>query len=327
MSHTSQDLTETPGRARIVEVSAPSRLHFGMFAIRGERRRFGGVGAMIDAPRTRVRVSPAAELVVGGAQRDRALEFVRRWHTFHCLPQAACCLEVADAPQSHRGLGSGTQLGLAIAAALASWTGRCVASAAELALSVGRGARSAVGLYGFTHGGLIVERGKSPNEPVSPLDVRVTIPEAWRFVLIEPGEPEGLWGRDEERAFESLPNPEQAQVDRLTSEVRDTLLPALLQEDFPAFSASLHRFGLQAGLAFARRQGGAFNGPTLTRLVELVRQLGVEGVGQSSWGPTLFALLPTERDATDFAQRLVERARCQTLVARPDNHGAQVTTR
>ena len=56
----------------------------------------------------------------------------------------------------------------------------------ELALSVGRGLRSAVGTYGFVFGGLIVEQGKLPDEPISPLDCRIDLPEAWRFVLVRP---------------------------------------------------------------------------------------------------------------------------------------------
>ena len=51
---------------------------------------------------------------------------------------------------------------------------------AELAQSVGRGLRSAVGTYGFVHGGMIAERGKLPGEVISPLDARVVLPEDWR---------------------------------------------------------------------------------------------------------------------------------------------------
>ena len=56
----------------------------------------------------------------------------------------------------------------------------------EAAASVGRGARSAIGAYGFIFGGFILEPGKLEDEALSPLELRAAIPDDWRFVLVCP---------------------------------------------------------------------------------------------------------------------------------------------
>jgi hypothetical protein len=43
-----------------------------------------------------------------------------------------------------------------------------------------------------------------------------------------------------------------------------------------------------AGRCFASAQGGVFSSPLTKRLVVFVRELGLTGVGQSSWGPMVF---------------------------------------
>ena len=83
--------------------------------------------------------------------------------------------------------------------------------------------------------------------------------------------------------------------------------PAAEAGDFARFSRSVYRFGYQAGLCFAGRQGGAFASQRIAELVEAARNLGVEGVGQSSWGPTVFALLANEEAARRFAEAIAAR--------------------
>jgi beta-RFAP synthase len=221
----------------------------------------------------------------------------------------------------------GTQLALSVAAGLNAWTGRPQPSPAELALSVGRGQRSAVGTYGFVAGGLIVERGRLPGEPFSPLDCRVPVPDAWRFVLVHPPAAAGLSGPAEQTAFDHLPPVPEEVTEDLQAEIGLRMLPAVRDGDFVSFSDSTYRYGRLAGLCFAPVQGGPYNGPLLAGLVELIRALGVTGVGQSSWGPTLFALLPGERAAQEFVADLAARLAhdaVQLTITRPNNRGAEV---
>jgi predicted sugar kinase len=56
---------------------------------------------------------------------------------------------------------------------------------------------------------------------------------------------------------------------------------------------------------------------------------GAAGVGQSSWGPTGFAVTGTEAEARELVRRLEqasgERARLSLVIARVRNGGAEIT--
>src|SRR5437870_4069759 len=137
-----------------VHVTAPSRLHFGLWSLGdGQRRQFGGVGAMIDRPQLKLTITDATQLIAEGQNADRVIAFARRWADFHGCATPRCRIQINTVIPSHAGLGSGTQLALSLAAGLSAFSGLPTQSPQELALSVGRGLRSAVGTYGFAFGG------------------------------------------------------------------------------------------------------------------------------------------------------------------------------
>jgi beta-ribofuranosylaminobenzene 5'-phosphate synthase len=313
----------------VVEVDAPSRLHFGMFSFgQPNTRQFGGVGVMIDRPGLRLRIVKADRFSTSGPLRDRVQTTVElltaAWH-LHEPP--ACHIEVLAAPPEHVGLGTGTQLALAVCGGVNAFVGREPLDAPALAALAGRGGRSAIGTYGFVRGGFLVEGGKSAAETLSPLEHRVELPEAWRFVLICPHGEQGLSGEAERRAFGDLPPVPLPITRELRREVAEELIPAAVAGQFDRFGQSIYRFGCQAGLCFAARQNGPFAGASIARIVAAIRELGVAGVGQSSWGPTVFALLDSEQAAVQFAgdMRKILDARGTVVIARPNCRGARIT--
>lgn len=284
--------------SRRVEVRAPSRLHFGMFGFGPlVPRQFGGVGVMIDDPCLRLRITPNREFRATGPDHERAVAFARLWSAAEGrLREPECLIEIVEAPPVHAGLGSGTQLGLAVAAGLDAWAGRPRRNAPTLAKIVGRGKRSAVGIHGFDRGGLIVEAGKTSSDEISPLVERVALPHEWRILLAVPDSASGPTGSDEQQAFDRLPPVSLAAHEELWRQVQDNLLPAARAAEFERFATSVERFGRLAGECFATAQGGPYNGPVVTSLVEAQRARGLRGVGQSSWGPAVYAWT-LERDA------------------------------
>jgi beta-RFAP synthase len=282
---------------------------------------------MVAEPRVRLRAVSADRFAATGPCAARVTQFAQRWCEFHgreALP--ACSIDVLQVPPEHTGLGVGTQLGLSVATALNAFTELSQPTPLELATSVGRGLRSAVGTYGFFMGGLIAERGKLPHEAVSPLDVRVELPSAWRFVLVRPQHIGGLHGMPEVQAFSQLPPVTREVSERLISLAREQLVPAAVHADFPTFSSALYDYCHLAGECFSPVQGGAYNGPVLQELVALILSLGVRGIGQSSWGPTLFCLLPNQLDAEACVAQLRTKltADCELLITPADNHGVAV---
>ncbi len=218
----------SPGVTTIV---TGSRLHFGPLAwkpIRG--RDFGGWGVMLETPRLVVRVGDSCEFRKSGQEghelqgrAERVLEEV----VSKLAPARDVLMSVSveDAPESHSGLGSGTQLSLAVAAGAAVALTASRPCAVELARMTGRGLRSAVGVYGFDAGGLIVDAGKRREDALAALAARVTVPEAWRFVLVRPRRGSGLMGDREAAVFRDLPAFPESLSDRLSRLVLTEILP------------------------------------------------------------------------------------------------------
>lgn len=291
---------------RVVEISAPSRLHFGFLSFgHAQQRQFGGVGVMLEAPRLSLRLVESSSFRATGPLAERVRAFTRRWAESWELPRLPRVhIRVLTVPDEHVGLGVGTQLGLAVAAGLNRLAGVPDDTLDVMARRVARGLRSSVGTYGFRYGGLIAENGKLADETLGQLVAHLQLPSEWRFVLFRPTQLTGLAGRSEQQAFERLPPVDERVRDRLWRELVEGILPAAQRGDLNDFGDSVYRYGRQAGMCFAAYQGGPFANPTLASWVERARKLGVRGVGQSSWGPTLFGILPNEDAAAEFARDL-----------------------
>jgi len=287
-----------------VTIEAPARLHFGILDLRGHRgRKYGGIGAAVPTPSVLLEVTPHERLTAEGADAGRALEFARRYLAAVGLSSGAH-LRVHRAIPAHAGLGSGTQLGLAVARALAELHGL---SSEPLALSraVGRGQRSAIGTWTFALGGFVLEGGRRPGrEDVAPLISRLPMPAAWHCVIAIPTGAPGLSGSAEAEAFRQLPPPAEREVEMVAHLVLMQLLPALADADLTAFGSALTEVQRVTGGWLAAAQGGAFApGPT-RELVGRMTEFGATGVGQSSWGPTVYGLVPHRDAARDLAQRV-----------------------
>ncbi len=324
-------------------VRTASRLHFGLLSLAEEgawldrhgqptfpARRFGGVGLMVEQPGVAVRAEPAREWSARGLLSERALD-VARCFVAGLVPagpeeRPPQCLTVEQAAPEHVGLGTGTQLALAVGRALAlAWGLSCDARA--LADRVGRGARSALGTCGFERGGFLVEAGKGPAGGLAPLVARLDFPADWRVLLVLPGHGgEGLHGAGEQRAFAHLAERgAPGQTEALCRLVLLGMLPALAEADLAAFGEALYDFNARVGESFAPVQGGAYATPHVAALVEYLRGQGAWGVGQSSWGPTVFAVLGDEDQATALGHRLRTRfglGPACVVVTRARNRGA-----
>jgi beta-ribofuranosylaminobenzene 5'-phosphate synthase len=286
-----------------IVVTAPARLHFGMLDPAGlGARRFGGFGVGVERPRVvvGVRRRSGEEVTVSGTQAERARTFANRTRTALGL-RGGFEVTVYEAIPPHVGLGSGTKLGLAIARGLAELAGISVGPE-RLAAASGRGARSSVGCWTFAAPGLAVEAGVGDGGWVSPLVARHPMPERWRCVLAVPAGVEGLSGDAEERFFRQLH--ERAAVEpRVSRLLLTALLPGLLTGDIDEFGAALTQIQREIGSIFAAHQGGTFH-PRAAPLVDALLAVGIGAVGQSSWGPSVYAIVETPELAAHAADRL-----------------------
>jgi beta-RFAP synthase len=289
-----------------VFVETAGRLHFGVLDLRGARGRwFGGIGAAAPAPTLVLSAGPGPSLEVSGADAGRARSFASR-----CLAHFGIAegmrLRVHRAIPPHSGLGSGTQLALAVAHAIAE-VHAVRADVRELARAVGRARRSAVGTWTFAGGGLVVEGGRrAESDECGPLIARVPFPASWRCVVAVPdAAAPGLSGAQEEAAFASLPAPSDRDVEQVAHLVLLELLPALADGDLAGFGRALTEVQRITGRWFASVQGGVYARGASETLVRCMSAWGAPGVGQSSWGPAVYGIV----DGEDAARALAERVR------------------
>lgn len=317
-----------------VTVTTGARLHFGPLAAAGSGGgKFGGVGMMISAPGCVVIARPAdRDSFVGDeASVARVARFVR--HIRDASPGdvmvASCQIEVREAIPSHSGLGSGTQLGLAVARALSELSGEREVSVETLARRAGRGLRSAIGLHGFARGGFLVDGGRADQrDQLGTLVARCDVPPEWRLVLASPPQSSGLSGEAELRAFAAQPPMSSALTGELCRIVLMDWLPAVIEADFARVSSAMYEFGLAVGRFFEPVQGGVFAHPRMARLVEHLRARGVSGIAQTSWGPTLAVLCAGDAEAHQLAADYTDGgdwSDCEFRVVEPLNRGATVS--
>jgi beta-ribofuranosylaminobenzene 5'-phosphate synthase len=301
-----------------VRVEAPARLHMGMLDASGQGpRRFGGLGVAVTRPVAVVEASSSGSLAVEGPDAERAAAVAERIG-------GRARLRVVEAIPAHAGLGSGTKLALAVTAALCALRGESPEPAAMARLA-GRGARSAVGLWTFAFGGLVVEGGRrhGSDEP-APLLMRHAMPDEWHCVLAIPAAAPGLSGGAEVAAFAELrPEPERSAA--IAQIVLTGLLPALVERDLAEFGAALTALQRLVGDAFAPVQGGTFH-PRAAPLVDALLRLGAAGAGQSSWGPAVYGIFGREAEAHVVARRLEAEFGMpgRVEVVAFDNRGARV---
>ena len=304
-----------------VTLRAPGRLHLGFLDPAASLgRRFGSLGLVIEGFETEVALCAASAnqvVAVGLAEQaeiDRARAHLQRLqqHSGRHAPLHLTLLRVLPA---HAGFGSGTQLALAIGRAFAQWHGLAVTTPA-LARWLGRGARSGIGIAGFEHGGLLVDGGpggEGAQLTSAPLLARLPLPEAWRVLVVQDKAQRGLSGADEREAIASLaPLPQSLAAD-ICHQVLMRVLPGAAGAEFAPFAAGINHIQRRLGAHFAPAQGGsAYTSAAVGRLLEAIGAAGHgAAIGQSSWGPTGFAILPSQAQA----EAVLEAARAANAVA------------
>jgi beta-ribofuranosylaminobenzene 5'-phosphate synthase len=316
-----------------VYVKTPARLHFGLIDMNGELGRFfGGLGVAIDRPNIILEAQTSEGGSVTGEKTELVTSLAKRFLESYRI-NAGVSIHVEQTIPQHAGLGSGTQLALAVAAALAKLF-HVKASIQEFSLAMGRMKRTGVGTAVFDQGGFVVDGGKRMkngsviSESFPPLIFRQPFPENWKFVVAVPNIKKGLAKTEEKNAFGRLapmPTEDVGEICRLTMM---KLLPALLDRDIESFGDALTQIQVVIGGYFAGVQGGTFSSSTATEAIDFMKKRGAYGIGQSSWGPAVYGLAQGETQAkklrADVEDFLQERDGGQVFVANANNRGATI---
>jgi beta-RFAP synthase len=309
-----------------VVVEAPGRLHLGFMDLSGGvGRRFGSVGLTLEGLSTRICATRADRVEAEGQQSDRVLRSLNLMREATGV-RPGVRVEVLEAIPQHAGLGSGTQLALAVGCAFAKVFALDL-SPRDVAGILDRGARSGIGIGAFERGGFLVDGGRGASDAPPPITSRIEFPEVWRVVLILHPAAQGLHGAAEKAAFRSLPPFPEARAAHLCRLVMMSLLPALAERDLFEFGRAVNELQRTVGDHFASAQGGRFASPLVASALARLEEEAVTCVGQSSWGPTGFAVVESEVTAWK-AVALLEKQFAgeglEILVGRGRNRGGEI---
>ena len=279
-----------------IYIEAPARLHLGFLDLDGSLgRRFGSLGLTIDDIVTKIIVRRADHIEVSGDESGRVFDYARKFCERKGLTNG-CHIEVIEQILDHSGLGSGTQLALAIGTAIDKlYELNCTST--EVAVILNRGARSGIGIGAFQQGGFLVDAGRNTESQVPPIISSIKFPSNWRVILIFDLKHRGLFGKDEHDSFSALPSFSSQTASYLCRLVLMQVLPAISEQNIEAFSKGIFEIQRSLGEFFASAQGGRYTSATVGEAISYLETLGIQGVGQSSWGPTGFAFVDSETQA------------------------------
>ncbi len=289
-----------------VSVNAPARLHMGFIDLSGALgRHFGSIGVALNEISTRLILTKADQRCINGPSSERA---------DRCLSQLCQALDVSDAVNitietaipEHVGLGSGTQMALAIGSALNAYYGLGL-TVREIASVMDRGLRSGIGIGVYEHGGLVVDGGRGEHTITPPVLVHLNVPADWRFIVVFDQRGQGLHGEQEIAAFKALPPFPQHEAERLCYRLMMQALPAIAENDLNLFGQVISELQNVVGNHFAPAQGGVYASQEVAKAMAWLSDQGAVAVGQTSWGPTGFCAIA----GAEQADNIIQNARSQ----------------
>jgi beta-RFAP synthase len=313
---------------RRINVTATARLHFGFLDPSGRSKRpFGSFGLSLDRPATRLVLERAKAPHVTGTEHERAERYLTAIAASSGL-EPNFALHLTEAIPPHAGLGSGTQLALAVGSACSALVGLDL-SPQEIARRLQRGGRSGIGIFTFEQGGAVLDGGPGAGNALPELRARLPFPPAWRVLLIFDADAIGLAGASETAAFASLPDFPEAETAELCRRITGAALPALAAGDFTTFCEQIGYLQARMGAYFAPLQGGPYTSPAVSDVLDWLRDEGLTGIGQSSWGPTGFAFVPSHAEGEVLLNAMRARSHRPGLsfeLAQGRNEGAKIKT-
>lgn len=312
----------TSFEANMVAVIAPARLHMGFFDLQGGvARKFGSLGLSIDAPYTQIVLTKSDQTIIDANCSENDAKIIENIVNFLKIKQKFS-LDILQSIPQHVGLGSGTQMALAIGAGLNALFDLNL-TVSQIAKVSKRGARSGIGIAAFEQGGVLVDDGKMSKE-LPEIALRQAFSEDWRVLLITDSAYTGIHGEAELQAFQSLKPAQHS----LRDMVFGHMMPALECSDLLTFGVHMATLQAYNGAYFAPIQGGHYASQDVAAVLQWLQRKGVACMGQSSWGPTGFAVVENAEIANKLLQQLQQKfSRFNNIsfqIVRGNNSGANI---
>jgi len=315
-----------------VKVTTNARLHMGFMDLNGDLgRQFGSIGVSLNNIQTQLSITDCgsanekASIEADGPDADRAVRYADQICQQFGISRKLK-IELSESITPHAGLGSGTQLALAVGAALSTQFDLNL-NELQIAMLLGRGKRSSIGINTFNRGGFHVDCGTCDPCTPPPVIFSSEFPSEWRFILLFDHDHRGLHGDSEIKAFQELAPPSPQDAATLCRVTLMQLIPALIEKDIQTFGKAITKIQAMVGDHFAPVQGGRFVSPAVREKLNWYANQDTAGYGQSSWGPTGFVICKDQATADSLVNESAKafaQNKCQELVVSACNKAATI---
>jgi beta-ribofuranosylaminobenzene 5'-phosphate synthase len=282
-----------------IVIESSARLHLGFYNFLVDSIVYGGLGVAIEYPKISIKVSKSNGLDIVNKSGVDLEDAVR--NTLNKLNVDNIKIEILEAIPRHVGLGSTTQTMLAMGYAISKLFNLGY-SVEEIAVLLGRGRDSGIGIATFKYGGFVVDSGRVLSEkgfvtpPRDVIDIpqiifRSKLPRNWYFLVFIP---RGIKGLDEKSERVAMDVPREIPKDiqfELYKLLILHIIPAVVRRDIDVFGKALTKLQFIVGEYFSKYQGGVFCCKESEYIVNSMLRNGVHGAGQSSWGPTVYGIV------------------------------------
>ena len=292
----------------MLEIITPSRLHLALIDMNASIGRVdGSIGLTLDNPVIKIKARKSDIIEITGCSEH--IERIRNSAKALLPDGEGIQISIEEDYPSHIGLGSGTQAALAAGMAVSELYDLGL-SVHEIAVKVGRGGTSGIGVAAFENGGFILDGGHKFSQkraflpsaasklPPAPVLLRKEFPD-WDIVVIVP-EQKGASQQNEVDIFQKECPVPLKEVEALSHVILMQLLPALFENDIVTFGKSI--YAIQE-LGFKKREVELQ--PISLDLMQALRDGGANGAGMSSFGPTVYAFGEDTENLKKIASELL----------------------
>ena len=268
-------------------INSPARLHLGFLNLNNEsERNFGSLGLAVNNFKTIIEAEPSKKFQITGNDKKKVKQIIDVFKKkYDFLP---CRINIIESIPEHIGLGSGTQLALSVGTLLSKLSNLKI-KVNDLARTSNRGNRSSIGINCFKSGGFIVDAGKKVgSNKLSPVIFKHNWPKDWGIILLTDKKKLGIHGKTEKKEFKEIFK-EKKKIQYENYEALITkIIPSIIENDFDSFTSGINLIQKNTGKSFYSAQGGQYTSKNVENIFNKLEKFGIQGYGQTSWGPTGF---------------------------------------
>tara|TARA_Y100000389_G_scaffold105276_1_gene102169 strand:+ start:3304 stop:4245 length:942 start_codon:yes stop_codon:yes gene_type:complete len=273
-----------------VKIETNSRLHLGFMNINSSSPySYGGLGVSIDNYPTVINISKSNKFESNLPKQytNKILNYINKAGLKKTVK-----INCTNKPNSHIGLGSGTQLILSLEEGLSKFYNL------DGKIDIfNRNFRSGVGFNAYKFGGFIID---SPKKELSTSELifKSKFPKNWKVIVLFDNTKRGLHGASENKFFtKSNTNSIRKYLSDITL---NELIPSIIYKDFDIFAKSLTEFQKCNASLYSSIQKSIYLSNDIAKIIKKVSSSFKVGCGQSSWGPTSYMFIDSKKDLKEI---------------------------